>query len=74
MRILVSGSTGEIINDYDFVGNLSEGLASVGKWEGNRRKCGYIDENKNEVIPLEYTWADNFSEGLARVGVGELKH
>lgn len=33
MRILVSGSTGEIINDYDFVGNLSEGLARVGVGE-----------------------------------------
>lgn len=69
---LVDCSTGEVVDDYDFFGSLSEGLASVGKWEGNNRKCGYIDETRNVVIPLEYAWADVFSEGLAVVGVGDL--
>ncbi|MDR1687228.1 MAG: WG repeat-containing protein [Clostridiales bacterium] len=60
---------------YDYVGNFSEGLASVktgvvatveiGDDEGG--KYGYIDKRGTVVIPFKYDVAFSFSEGLASV-------
>lgn len=50
--------------DYDMIYYLSNGFYQVEKDE----KYGYIDEEGNEVIPLQYIYADAFSEnGLALV-------
>jgi hypothetical protein len=58
---------------YDEAYGFHEGLARVmlnGKW-------GYIDKNKNEVIPLQYDYAWNFNEhlqGLAMVKLNDKCH
>jgi len=61
--------TGEIVmsfesNEYDYVGNFSEGLANVYK---TGIGMGYIDKTGELVIPMEYQTAHAFSEGLAQV-------
>ena len=46
---------------YDWVGDFSEGLATVKlNW-----KFGYIDKTGKEVIPLKYDYASEFSAGIA---------
>ena len=48
---------------YDYVGDFSEGLASVcrdGKW-------GFIDTSGREVVPCRYDDVFDFQEGMARV-------
>jgi hypothetical protein len=58
---------------YEEAYGFAEGLAPVmlnGKW-------GYIDEDKNEVIPLKYDLAESFNQhlqGLALVKTGSKNH
>ena len=54
---------------YGYINEFSEGLAVVC---ANGLGCinqnaGFIDENGNEIIPLQYNSAKSFSEGLAAV-------
>ena len=49
---------------YKKIEDYREGLASVQAFNG---KWGYIDENKNEVIPCQYDETNNFSYGYAVV-------
>lgn len=51
--------------------SASDGLAPVLSREN---KWGYIDENKNEVIPCIYFYADNFVDGFAIVAKGEKEY
>ncbi|NLN84139.1 MAG: hypothetical protein GX138_07285 [Firmicutes bacterium] len=53
--------------DYDSIDTFSEGLAIVIKDD----KWGYIDTKGQEVIPLEYNWANSFDDGLALVAKGD---
>ena len=50
---------------YDWVGDFSEGLATVKLND----KYGYIDKTGREVIPCKYDDAWNFSEGFAKVAL-----
>ncbi|MCL2838657.1 MAG: WG repeat-containing protein [Oscillospiraceae bacterium] len=52
------------LNNYNFAGRFSEGLAEVSRVGG---MWGFIDTSGNEVIPLIYNLANPFSEGLAAV-------
>lgn len=52
-----------VVRIYEREAGYSEGLAAVrlnGKW-------GYIDEQRNMVIPCRFEYVYDFSEGLARV-------
>lgn len=51
------------LNNYSYVGSISEGLILVNK----NGLIGYIDKNGNEVIKPQYKNAFNFKEGLAVV-------
>lgn len=55
---------GEIIREYDYIREFSEGMAAVRNEDG---KYGYIDDSGNELILCNYDEADIFSEGLARI-------
>ena len=48
---------------YDWVGDFSEGLATVKLND----KYGYIDKTGREVIPCKYDGINDFKEGLAKV-------
>ena len=50
---------------YDWVGDFSEGLATVKLND----KYGYIDKTGKEIIPCKYNDAWNFSEGFAKVAL-----
>ena len=52
---------------YDWVGDFSEGLASVRS--PLNRKWGFVDEHGKEVIPPKYDSVKNFYGGLAEVGL-----
>ncbi|OPJ57069.1 WG repeat-containing protein [Alkalithermobacter paradoxus] len=62
---------GNVINEYnyDFVGNLGDGLL-VFK-EGPDSKYGFIDEDGNVLISPRYTSAQAFNSGVAIVDVSE---
>jgi hypothetical protein len=51
---------------YDEIEKFSEGMAAVRILD----KWGYIDENGNEVIPVQYESAFQFSDDLASVSTG----
>lgn len=56
------------VQKYDFVSNFKDGLAMVSK----DRKCGFIDNNGNEIIPCKYDLNESsggFEEGLAVVSL-----
>ena len=58
-----SNMTIPVVRIYEREAGYSEGLAAVrlnGKW-------GYIDEQRNMVIPCRFEYVYDFSEGLARV-------
>jgi hypothetical protein len=48
---------------YYLVGHFSEGRA----WVTLNNKCGFVDADGNEVIPLKYDDVWNFSEGRAGI-------
>jgi hypothetical protein len=48
---------------YDYVGSFFNGRA----WVKLNNKCGFVDTDGNEVIPLKYDAASYFYEGRARV-------
>ena len=48
---------------YDWVGDFSEGLATVKLND----KYGYIDKTGKEIIPCKYDWVNDFKDGFARV-------
>lgn len=50
---------------YDWVGSISDGLIVVKK----AGKYGYVDENFNIVIPLQYEEAFSFINGVADVSI-----
>jgi hypothetical protein len=52
---------------YDSVGNFSEGRA----WVRLNRKCGFVDEHGNVVIPLKYDNVGIFRNGRASIRFGE---
>lgn len=65
---VVDLSTGNRVEQYDYMRDFSDDLAAVGKKdaEGNL-KWGFINTEGEVVIPLEYDGEGNFSEGLAGV-------
>lgn len=65
---VIDVSTGERVDSYNYVGEFSDGLAPVMRYGANgEKKWGYINEDKEEVIPLEYDLASDFMDGLAAV-------
>ena len=48
---------------YSFIGNFSEGKASVGL----NGFIGYIDSLGNEIIPIKYYWGSDFHKNFAAV-------
>jgi len=78
-RYVLIDKTGEdapFVANYQSVFNFSDGLAVVKAKEGEVHpyqcnttlfRCGYIDQNGNEVIPCQYLDAGPFSEGRAMV-------
>jgi hypothetical protein len=56
--------------EYVFVGKLSEGFRRVKTGSRNDRKCGFVDENGEVVIPLIYSNVHDFHEGMAAVRMG----
>lgn len=53
---------------YDDIKSCSEGCFSTMKYESKRtEKWGFIDENANQVIGMDYQWADSFNGGLVAV-------
>lgn len=53
---------------YDEISEFSkEGLALVAVGSKTLKKYGYVNKNGDEVITLQYDWADNFKNGLAAV-------
>lgn len=48
---------------YDYIDSFSDGIATVHK----DRKCGYINKEKEEIVPCKYDDIDSFYEGLACV-------
>lgn len=56
---------------YDYIDKCCDGFIRVKNGTPPKQlKCGYLDENFNEVIPLIYTGIKRFSEGLAAVKTG----
>lgn len=53
------------LNDYDTVGDYSEGFAIVSK----NGKYGYIDKLGKESIPVQFDSALNFKKGVAMVNL-----
>ncbi len=52
--------------DYGFMGSLSDdGLILVGTYDDGDSLYGFINEDGEEVIPVEFDDANSFSEGLA---------
>ncbi|MFZ4454847.1 MAG: WG repeat-containing protein [Bacteroidales bacterium] len=56
--------------EYVFVGKLSEGFRRVKTGSRKDRKCGFVDENGEVVIPLIYSNVHDFHEGMAAVRMG----
>lgn len=56
-------------SEFDYVDSFSEGRAIVVRMG----KCGFIDEQRNVVVPLRYAYARPFSEGLAAVVTGRWR-
>lgn len=54
-------TTGELVEEFDYIGPFSEGLASVCKDD----KYGYIDEAGQVVIPLAWDAVRDFHDGVA---------
>lgn len=69
VRFGAYGKNGKIVIPfiYDYFGDISEGLAPVGKKQNGVIKYGYIDTKGNTVIPFIYDMAFKFSEGYAVV-------
>ncbi len=57
------------LEQYSAVTMFHEGLASVsiGSMMTGNKKCGFINKQADEVIPLEYEFCMQFNNGLARV-------
>jgi hypothetical protein len=55
---------------YDYIGKKNGGLRRVKKGIGNFLKCGYVNYNFEEVIPLIFSGAGDFKNGLAIVRIG----
>jgi hypothetical protein len=55
------------IEPYSSSDGLAPALSKEDKW-------GYVDENKNEVIPCVYFYADNFVDGFAIAAKGEKEY
>jgi hypothetical protein len=53
---------------YEWIGEFSEDLASVGSHD---EKTGYVNRKGELVLPLKYDSGRDFSEGLAPVAVGD---
>lgn len=62
---------GNVINsyNYEFVGNMSEGLLVFQEKPGD--KYGFIDEKGNVIIPPKFSSAQPFSQGRAVVNMSE---
>lgn len=54
--------------EFDYLGPVSEGLGTVGVWEGEW-KYGYIDDKGKVVIEPQFSAASEFRDGFAAVGV-----
>ncbi len=61
---------------YNLAGRFVQGRASVGAWDGEVWRCGYIDKSGKEIIPRRaYSHVGNFNDaGVAAVTValGEM--
>ena len=57
-------------DEYVFVGKLREGFRRVKTGSRNNRRCGFVDENGEVVIPLIYSNVHDFHEGMAAVRMG----
>ena len=58
------------MKQYDYIGKISEGLIRVKNGTLRELRCGYINENGQEIVPLIYSGVRDFHEGLAAVKIG----
>ena len=58
------------IQRYDHIGKKKEGFIRVKIGVFPNQKCGFIDENFNEIISPVYTNVKDFREGMAAVKIG----
>ncbi len=67
--LLFNLETYKYVEEFDYMGPFSGGLAAVWKGWWSDRSCGYIDKTGKIVIPLnpEYDGVAGFSDGLAKV-------
>ena len=58
--------------EYDDMGEFSEGLVRVGKRINKEEyRYGVMDSNGKLIVPMKYTWIDDFSNGMAVVRSGD---
>lgn len=66
------------LEEYDYVGSFSDGLALVYKiikpGKDEQSKYGFINKKGKLVIEMQYDLAQNFSEGLACVRKGDRSY
>ncbi|MGP1611528.1 MAG: WG repeat-containing protein [Catonella sp.] len=58
--------------EYDDMGEFSEGLVRVGKRVNKEEyRYGVMDSNGKLIVPMKYAWVDDFVNGMAIVRSGD---
>lgn len=60
-----------VFSGCDEIGKYQDGIALIKDFRS--KKYGYVDENKNHVIPVQYDLARDFDKGFAIVGIKNKK-
>jgi hypothetical protein len=58
------------MQNFEYIGKLSEGLIRVKKGVNPRNKCGFINSKGDVVISFSYDKVKPFRNGIAKVKQG----